>query len=61
MQENDALTYLNPFIQYLPIPVYFNGRLVSQHRYKDSVMINDVNSILCEKKFQQEALLVILP
>jgi len=50
MQENDALTYLNPFIQYLPIPVYFNGRLVSQHRYKDSVMINDVNSILCEKE-----------
>ena len=49
MQENDALTYLTPFIQYLPIPVYFNGILVSQHSYKDGVMISDVNSILCEK------------
>lgn len=49
MQESDALSYLNPFIQYLPIPVYFNGKLVSQHSYKDGVMISDVNSILCEK------------
>ena len=49
MQEIDALSYLNPFIQYLPIPVYLNGKLVSQHSYKDGVMISDVNSILCEK------------
>ena len=49
IRGNDAISYLNPFIQYLPIPVYFNGRLVSQHSYRDDVMINDVNSVLCEK------------
>lgn len=49
MHESDALSYLNPFIQYLPISVHLNGKLVSQHSYKDSVMINDVNSILHEK------------
>lgn len=56
MQENDALSYLSPFIQYLPIPVYLNGKLISQRNYKDSVMINDVNSLYIEKDIKSNEL-----
>lgn len=44
-----ALSYLRPFVQYLPMPVTLNGQLISQSRYLDTIMLNEANTIFCEK------------
>ena len=54
MTEADGLAYLNPFIQYIPIPVYLNGKLISQHSYKDAVMITTM-SLLVKRMLRREA------
>lgn len=44
-----ALTYLKPFVQYLPMPVTLNGQLISQKRYLDTIMLNEANTVSGEK------------
>ena len=44
-----ALTYLKPFVQYLPMPVTLNGQLISQKRYLDTIMLNEANTLSGEK------------
>jgi molecular chaperone HtpG len=44
-----AISYLRPFVQYLPMPVMLNNQLISQQSYLDSVMITESGSILCDK------------
>lgn len=44
-----ALTYLKPFVQYLPMPVTLNGQLVSQKRYLDTIMLNEANTLSGKK------------
>lgn len=44
-----ALTYLKPFVQYLPMPVTLNGQLISQKRYIDTIMLNEANTLSGEK------------
>lgn len=44
-----ALSYLRPFVQYLPMPVTLNGQLISQARYMDTIMLKEANTISCEK------------
>ncbi len=44
-----ALTYLKPFVQYLPMPVTLNGQLISQKRYLDTIMLNEGNTVSGEK------------
>lgn len=44
-----ALSYLRPFVQYLPMPVTLNGQLISQSRYLDTIMLNEANTESCEK------------
>lgn len=34
ISAQDALDYITQYVQYLEIPVYFNGELISQHNYK---------------------------
>lgn len=53
---DNALAYLKPFVQYLPIPVYLNDQLISQTSYTDVVMLNDANTITCEKTVVDGAL-----
>lgn len=44
-----ALSYLRPFVQYLPMPVTLNGQLISQSQYLDTIVLNEANTISCEK------------
>lgn len=44
-----ALTYLKPFVQYLPMPVTLNGQLISQKRYLDTIMLNEANTLSGKK------------
>ncbi len=53
---DNALAYLKPFVQYLPIPVYLNDQLISLTSYTDVVMLNDANTITCEKTVVDGAL-----
>lgn len=53
---DNALAYLKPFVQYLPIPVYLNDQLISQTSYTDVVMLNDANTITREKTVVDGAL-----
>ena len=40
-----ALTYLKPFVQYLPMPVTLNGQLISQKQYLNTIMLNEVYTV----------------
>lgn len=44
-----ALAYLRPFVQYLPMPVTLNGQLISQTQYLDTIMLNEANTVSCER------------
>ena len=44
-----ALAYLQPFVQYLPMPVTFNGQLISQKQYLNTIMLNEANTVSGEK------------
>ena len=44
-----ALTYLKPFVQYLPMPVTLNGQLISQKQYLNTIMLNEGNTVSGEK------------
>lgn len=35
ISSQDALDYITQYVQYLDIPVYFNGELISKHDYKE--------------------------
>lgn len=48
LSENDALSYLLPYVQYLSIPVYLNDKLISQKDYVSATMISEDNVITCE-------------
>lgn len=51
LTEQDALAYLKPYVQYLPIPVYLNEKLISQHNYYDELMINEVGCLSSKDHF----------
>ncbi len=36
ISSQDALDYITQYVQYLNIPVYFNGELISKHNYKEN-------------------------
>lgn len=44
-----ALAYLQPFVQYLPMPVTLNGQLISQKQYLNTIMLNEANTVSGEK------------
>lgn len=48
LSENDAMSYLLPYVQYLSIPVYLNDKLISQKDYVSATMISEDNVITCE-------------
>ena len=37
IHESTACDYLKPYVRFLPVPVYVNGRLISQESYQDYV------------------------
>ena len=37
IEVNQAKAYVKEFIAYVPLPVFFNGELVSQHQFSDAV------------------------
>lgn len=51
LTEQDALAYLKPYVQYLPIPVYLNDKPISQHNYYDELMINEVGCLSSKDHF----------
>lgn len=53
LTEYDAFAYLKPYIQYLPIPVYLNGELISQHNYRDELMINEQGYLTNKDYFRE--------
>lgn len=52
--EPEAISYLSPYVQYLPIPVYLNDHLLSQKDYVKDILINDSNSTEISDTFHGE-------
>lgn len=52
--EEEASSYLTPYVQYLPIPVYLNDHLLSQKDYVKDIIINDSNSTIIKDSFHGE-------
>ena len=53
LTEEDALAYLKPYVQYLPIPVYLNDKLISQYNYYNELMINETGNLTSKDHFQE--------
>lgn len=49
----DAISYLRPFVQYLPMPVTLNGQLISQKSYVDVIMLNEANIKKCDRSITE--------
>ena len=41
LTEENAMSYLQPYVQYLPIPVYLNDKPISQRNYYNKLMITE--------------------
>lgn len=54
LSPDTAISYLKPYIQYLSIPVYFNGALVSRCEYADELMIDGKEVITVQKNVNGE-------
>ena len=48
ISDTTALNYVIPYVEYLSIPVFFNGKLISQKTYApgEAVNYNNVNSVV---------------
>lgn len=51
--EENALAYLKPYVQYLPIPVYLNDKLISQRNYYNELMVNEPGCLSSKDHFQE--------
>lgn len=52
--ESEAVSYLCPYVQYLPVPVYLNGHLLSQKDYVKDIIISDSNCTEARDSFRGE-------